>query len=85
MHPALPPLHHSLQRSRGLVSDQSILWCAFTAQAALCCALCCALPAERARWAALARLGRREWGAVAAVAVCFTCGANLAQQASLLL
>lgn len=60
--PACPPC---LQRSRGLATNQAILWSSFFSQATLCTGLTAAL--ERERWATLAQLTRAEWGAVAGV------------------
>lgn len=67
-----------VQKSRGVVSDQAILWCSFTAQAALCAVLSCCL--EQDRWQQLGLLSIQEWATVAGVAVGFTWGANFVQQ-----
>ncbi|KAL4420547.1 hypothetical protein ABPG75_010203 [Micractinium tetrahymenae] len=71
-----------VQRSQGLASDQAILGCSFLVQAALCGGLAAGF--ERGRWHTLAQLDCREWTAVCSVAVGFTWGANLAQQAVIL-
>ena len=68
------------QRSRGVVSEQQVLWVNFLAQTALC--FCLTYKFEYHRLGALKHLGARELGAVAALAAGVNWAANIVQQAS---